>query len=214
MAITTNWAVIAAICGNFWQESTVNPGIWEGLVVGNPGYGLGQWTDNAQVSRRTALFNYLNSKGYALDSGEGQLEFLVYENVWNVLGADGSTSIYSTLTDFLNTTSTDVASLTREWMYHWEGISDGTENVRITFAEECYYQIFMNDDGTRYPWASGNVYLTRNEAFQNALLIKDYFLNENPPEPPGPPDPPDPPGPTPTRNKRKGLPPWLIYQIS
>ena len=83
MSITTNLYVIAAICGNFWQESTVNPGIWEGLTPNAPGYGLGQWTDNPPVvMRRTALFNWLQANGYAQDSGPGQLAFLVYENLW------------------------------------------------------------------------------------------------------------------------------------
>ena len=39
MSISSNLYVIAAICGNFYQESTVNPGIWEGLTPNAPGYG-------------------------------------------------------------------------------------------------------------------------------------------------------------------------------
>lgn len=208
MAISNNLYVIAAICGNFWQESTVNPGIWENLTIGDPGYGLGQWTDNPPiVERRTALFNYLDSHGYDRDSGDGQLEFLIYENIW--IPTSFEQSAYQTLTEFLQSTSTDLQALTREWMYHWEGINDGTFNTRWGYAD-----IFLNfmweqsQSAYREPWFKGNYYLTQNEASWNCMRIMDFFLENEPPEPP------EPPGPTPTRTKRKGLPPWLIYKIS
>ena len=211
MAISSNLYVIAAICGNFWQESTVNPGIWENLTVGDPGFGLGQWTDNPPVvERRTALFNYLDSHGYARDSGDGQLEFLVYENIW--IPTSFQQSNYATLTEFFESTSNDLEALTREWMYHWEGINDGTFETRYQAALR-FLNFFWDNSSSSYrePWFSGNYYLTENEASWNSMRIMDFFLENEPPEPP---EPPDPPGPTPTRKKRKGLPPWLIYQIS
>lgn len=206
MAYSTNLYVIAAICGNFWQESTVNPGVWEGLTPGNPGYGLGQWTDNAQVSRRTALFNYLSANGYSQDSGFGQLKFFIYEDVWNVLGAGGHTSSYSNLTDYLSSTSNSLRDLTLEFMYHWEGINDGTEAIRYDAAVR-YLTLFENDDGIRVPWYASNSLLGVSESGANALHVMDFFLGGSPPDPPGP-------SPTPTRIKRKGLPPWLIDKLT
>lgn len=214
MAISSNLYVIAAICGNFWQESTVNPGIWErkdGQIINTPGYGLGQWTDNPPyVERRTALFNYLDSHGYARDSGDGQLEFLVYENIW--IPTTFQQSDYQTLTDFFQSTSIDLQALTREWMYHWEGIDDGSFNARWGAASDIL-QFFRDNSPSSYrePWFTVNDYLSMNQACWNSMRIMDFFLENEPPEPP---EPPDPPGPTPTRKKRKGLPPWLIYQIS
>ena len=188
MAICTNLSVIAAICGNFYQESTVNPGIWEGLTIGNPGYGLGQWTDNPpQVMRRTALFNWLDNNGYAHDSGDGQLNFLVYENLW--IPSLITPSAYNTLTDFFNSTDTNITNLVYEFMYHWEGINDGSDNTRINAALH-FYDAFINDDGARLPWFTGNYYLTLNaESTDNALRIKDFFLETEPPEPPEPSEP-------------------------
>lgn len=211
MAISSNLRVIAAICGNFWQESTVNPGIWErkdGQIINTPGYGLGQWTDNPPiVERRTALFNYLDSHGYARDSGDGQLEFLVYENIW--IPTSFEQSAYSTLTEFFESTSNDLEALTREWMYHWEGINDGSFETRYQAALH-FLNFFWDNESSSYrePWFSENEYLTLNEASWNSMRIMDFFLENEPPEPP------EPPRPTPTRKKRKGLPPWLIYQIS
>lgn len=177
--ITNNLAVIAAICGNFWQESTVNPGIWENLTVNAPGYGLGQWTDTpGVVSRRTALFNWLAAHGYPQDSGPGQLEFLVYENVWLGNGA-GYTSAYNSLTDFLTTSDQNIQNLTGEFMHQWEGIDDGTLSVRVSFAYDAL-SLFLNDPGTRSPWVSGNFYNSRQTALDNCLNILDFFTGALP----------------------------------
>lgn len=183
MAITNNLYVIAAICGNFYQESTVNPGIWENLTVGAPGYGLGQWTNNEQTSRRTALFNYLHDNNYAIDSGEGQLNFLIYEDLW--IPTLITQSAYSTLTDYLTSTDTNLYNLVQEFMYHWEGINDNSFNTRYQWAQ-TFYGLFVNDSGMRQPWTSGNFYCTPQQTLDNALLIKDFFTGETPPEPPEP----------------------------
>ena len=188
MSISSNLYVIAAICGNFYQESTVNPGIWEGLTPNAPGYGLGQWTDNPpQVMRRTALFNWLNANNYPHDSGDGQLAFLVYENLW--IPSLFQQSAYNTLGDFFATSSQNLADLVREWMWHWEGIDDGTLGVRYDAAAH-FLSAFQNDDGTRLPWFTGNYYLQlERESTDNALRIMDFFLGSEPPTPPGPDEP-------------------------
>ena len=181
--------MIAAICGNFYQESTVNPGVWEGLTPNAPGYGLGQWTDNPpQVMRRTALFNWLNANGYSRDSGEGQLKFLVHENLW--IPSLIQPSAYNTLTDYFNSTSTNISDLVYEFMYHWEGINDGSYSTRYGAALD-FYNAFINDNGNRTPWHTGNNFLRLEyESTDNALLIKDFFL-EDEPTPPEPPEPTD-----------------------
>lgn len=180
--ISNNLNVIAAICGNFYQESTVNPGIWENLTVNAPGFGLGQWTDNPpQVMRRTALFDYLDAHGYSRDSGPGQLEFLVYEDLW--IPSLFQQSAYNTLSDFFASTSTNLLDLTLEWMHHWEGIDDGTFGIRYSAAQH-FLSAFQNDDGSRLPWFTGNYYLARDyESTDNALLIMDFFLGATPPGP-------------------------------
>lgn len=204
--ISTNIYVIAAICGNFWQESTVNPGIWEGLTVGAPGYGLGQWTDNPPVvMRRSALFNWLSQNGYSQDSGDGQLAFLVHEDLW--IPSLFTPSAYSTMSDFFSSTSTSLSELVREWMYHWEGIDDGSYQNRYDAAWD-YLETFRHPPAERNPWYSSNAYNSVSQARSNALRIMDFFLGEEP-TPPGP-------GPEPTeeelvalmraamKNKRKG----------
>ena len=183
--ISSNLYVIAAICGNFYQESTVNPGIWEILTVNAPGFGLGQWTDNPPVvMRRTALFNWLDANGYARDSGDGQLAFLVYENLW--IPSLIQQSAYNTLNEYLTTSSTNLYNLVTEFMFHWEGIDDGTDLVRYNMAED-FLQELQNDNGERMPWYSSNDFNTVNYARWNSLRIKDFFMGYVPPTPPTPP---------------------------
>ena len=187
--ITNNLYVIAAICGNFWQESQVNPGAWENWTVGSPGFGLGQWTDNPPVvMRRTALFNWLDAQGLPHDSGPGQLAFLIHEDIW--IPSSFQQSDYNTLTDFLSSTSTDLQSLTREWMYHWEGIDDGSFNNRWGAAADIL-NFFWDNMGSSYrePWFSVNDFLSFNEACWNSMRIMDFFMEYVPPEPPGPDEP-------------------------
>lgn len=175
--ITNNLYVIAAVCGNFWQESTVNPGVYEGLDPAGAGYGLGQWTDNAVTHRKTDLFNWLSANGYARNSGEGQLEYLMYENVWLGNGA-GHTSAYSSLTEFLQSTSNNLSDLTYEFMTQWEGIDDGTLPRRLNGAQ-VFHDAFLNDTGTRVPWTAGNFLLSWEQATNNALHILDFFLEND-----------------------------------
>lgn len=62
---------IMALLGNMSQESTVNPGFWEGRQefpsTTMRGFGLVQWTPYRDI------VNWQNKNGYKLGSGDGQL---------------------------------------------------------------------------------------------------------------------------------------------
>lgn len=166
----TSIYVVAAICGNWWAESTMSPGIWEGLVVGANGYGLGQWS----FGRRTRLFQYLDSHGHARDSGDGQIQFFIEEGTWYGTG---------TLNDFLNNTSTDIDDLTRQFFEYWESPYDDTLPYRQETARNCYQYILehQNVDPSTLHWISGNRYLSIPERYNNVLLVyfalNGYLLN-------------------------------------
>lgn len=178
--ITNNLYVIAAICGNFWRESTVNPGVWENLTIGDPGYGLGQWTDLPQygLTRRTQLFQWLSANGYAQDSGEGQLAYLVYENYWIPNNQYGQ-SAYPTLADYLTSTSTNLQDLVYEFMWHWEGINDPQAADRLQYAQQ-FLTVMQQDPGYRMPWSIGNFYNSVTQAEFNSLHIMDWFITASP----------------------------------
>lgn len=193
--------VIAAMCGNFWQESTINPALWQGTIVGAAGYGLGQWTDNAVTNRKTKLFNWLDANGYSMDNGDAQLEYLIYENEWYSTGAARG---YENLQAFLTSDSTDLNALTSAYMRGWEGISDdGTLSLRQEKAKECYDYILAHaQDATITAWIVGNRYLSDAERLNNSVMVYRYLSGGTPPEPPHP-----------ERAKRHHMPIWLYPLI-
>ena len=177
--------VVAAILGNWMQESSVNPGIWESLIpcpwdymhTQNPmagGYGLGQWTNTARSNMRCLnLHNYVISKGYQDGQADGQLMFLGQEDIWNLtsprLGLPN-------LRSFLESTSTDLESLTFDFLICWEGINDGTFPVRYAAAQRfaSYIQAHANDDPALYNTCyTGNRILSDAETLHNVMYI--YF---------------------------------------
>lgn len=161
--------VVAAIAGNWWQESNINPGVWQNLTVGAPGFGLGQWTDNSQTDRRTKLFAWLDEHGYAHDSPEGQLEYLVVEDVWYSVGWAAD---FPNLQSFLTSDSTDLEMLTKAFMRGWEGITDGTEDIRIKAAQKCYdYMVAHGNDDSITSWYISNSYLSEAQRLNNAVML-------------------------------------------
>ena len=176
--------VISAICGNWFHESNINPGIYEGLhvvpltdnnVYG--GYGLGQWTNNSQVHRRTELVTWLRANGYADDSGEGQLAYLIYENVWY---STQEAAQFADLHDFLYTDITDIELLTHAFCIGWEGIHDSSWDTRVTYARQCYAYIQNHAQDTSITtWFKGNNWLTDAQVLNNAVLVYRYLNEES-----------------------------------
>lgn len=168
--------VCAAICGNFWQESGINPGVWEDLDVANwdtigHGYGLGQWTNANSTGRLYQLHQFLVNNGYADDSGDGELDFLMNENHWTY----HSEYPFNSLSEFLQSDSQDITMLTHAFNLCWEGIHDSTWDVRVDYANLCLDYIQKHGNETFY-WISDNRYLTELERLNNAILVYQ-FLN-------------------------------------
>ena len=63
---------VCAMLGNMQSESTINPGIWQGLDSSRVdlGYGLVQWTKYT---------SWATGRGYAIGDIDGQLERIIYE---------------------------------------------------------------------------------------------------------------------------------------
>lgn len=175
--------VIAAMCGNFFGESGVNPGIWEGLVPcawdhqydGHGGFGLGQWTNVGTTHGRCwNLHEWVTSNGYSDGDGYGQLAFLIHEDYWTPQSI--SQSAYATLEDFLTSDSTNIAELTKEYMWHWEGINNSSLSTRQQFAQTAYAYITEHyGDENITTWTSVNAYITETQALNNCVLIARYL---------------------------------------
>lgn len=138
---TRHWTLnaIAAVAGNFYGESGLNPGIWQNLDEGNTslGLGLGQWTP------ATKLLNWASDNGYPWDDGDSQCIFLD-ENAgqWHNSGRPGVPSTPPVDWDGFKTSTTSVETLCTWFYWYWEdpNYSDDTLPTRIAKAN-YYYEL-------------------------------------------------------------------------
>lgn len=175
--------VVSAICGNWWQESTMNPGIWEGLNVGNwtdqyVGFGLGQWTNvGTNYGRLYNLHDFAVNNGFTESDPQCQLSFFSHENYWST----GYSTPYNSLSDFLNSTSTDVEMLAEYFCKGWEGIVDSSMTTRKTTASNCLQYIMTHYNDTNIStWYVSNNYLSDSERYNNAVLLARYLMGGQP----------------------------------
>lgn len=170
--------VISAMLGNFWAESTVNPGIWQGLHESDSwdvlrvGYGLGQWTNTTTqygTSWRLRDFHdWMINNGYAVDDLGGQIKYIDYEHEW--LASSSDPLGYSSFDDFVNSNSTDLDDLTASWFYSWENPGDDTLPKRQGYAQTIFdYLSDHKDDNVSV--ISGNRYLSESEVLNNSVAF-------------------------------------------
>lgn len=186
--------VISAICGNWRQESNINPGLWQNQHAGtwtdlNKGYGLGQWTNTGGDThgRLYQLHQWLSSHNYADDDGDAQIQYLIVEGTWY---QQGEATLFSSLNDFLASDSTDIELLTHAYNIGWEGIHDASWDDRVTYARWAYdYILAHKDDASITTWITGNRYLTLSEIGNNAVMAYRALSGTIPPSPPVPPTP-------------------------
>lgn len=185
--------VISAICGNWWQESGINSGVWENLQVGqwtdlNKGYGLGQWTNTGGDThgRLYRLHDYMYNNGYDPSYFYGQLDYIPYEGVWF---RRAEAYDYPTLNDFLTSQDTNITALTHAWNIGWEGIHDASWNRRVQYALDVFDYLQNNyDPNTQYTPVVGNTYLSVADRMNNACCMFAYWNGGAvPPTPPTPP---------------------------
>lgn len=130
---------VAAVGGNMWQESTVNPGQWQiGYYENfNGGYGLGQWTP------ATKLKKWCEDRGLAWrGNGTNQLKMLNEDSAqWheNHSNPDVPSKPPLTFEEFKKSTL-DVAILTEYWLWYWEEPNPSSAEVqkRLDAAAEYY----------------------------------------------------------------------------
>lgn len=122
---------IAAMLGNMQSESTINPGIWEGLDPYTGGYGLVQWTP------------YTNYSDWAgadwQDNGQKEMERIIYELNHGLQWI--STSKYPmSFADFTLSQETP-SELAQVWLYNYERPKVKPQPIRSTRANYWYEYI-------------------------------------------------------------------------
>lgn len=197
--------VIAAICGNFYGESNVNPGMWESFIpcawdyqyegTHRGGFGLGQWTNvGTPYGRCWNLHSWVTSNGYTDGDGNGQLAFLLHEAYWA-----GVAGPYSSLDEYLQSDLTNIPYLVELYMRNWEGIMDSSLSTRQSRAQTYYdyIQSHKTDDPGTYIWVSGNRSLTEAEILNNVMCVYFWFIYNYG-----------------GNTGRKRLPWWLLWKMS
>lgn len=170
--------VVSAIGGNMWRESHVDPSLWESLTPGSGGYGLCQWTGD----RRINLFQWMEAQGYAVSDGDGQIEFLIYEQDW--IDTSSSPLHFNSLNEFLESTSTDIPALTETFMKCWERPGVPALQERIEFAQKAYSYL-LDHGNNQVDWIIGNRYLSEAEGLNNMVRVWQKFNGSTPPHPGG-----------------------------
>lgn len=168
-AIGASLYVIAALCGNAWQESTINSGLHQ--VEGNA-FGLFQWDGG----RKTALLNWLSQNGYSDDDPIGQLMYFIEEPGSWIANVESLQNNITNLRDFLSSDSTDIRLLTRLFCDCWERPGIPAIENRYARAQQCYDYINNNaQNGDINTWVIGNRYLTEEESLNNAVMLYRSF---------------------------------------
>lgn len=180
--------VIAAICGNWWWESSVNPTRYENdqpvdWHVLNRGYGLGQWTNTGGNinGRLWSLHSWVTSNGFSDGDGDGQLEYLIAEDYWTPKSA--SRYHYQNLTQFLTSSEQNVTNLTWDFLACWEGITGDRFTERKQYATRALRFIEEHkNDGITYNWITYWGRLDDNDALNNVMVIYQRLGKWRPPK--------------------------------
>lgn len=157
--------VIAALAGNAWRESHINPTLQQ---LGGGAFGLFQWDG----TRREALLSWLSDNGYESTDPNGQMQYLIVEGDWQ-----GSYGGISSLDEFMQSDSTDIAMLTTAFCTCWERPGVPALDERIQFANKAleYIQDNANDTSITTWETEPMYYLSEAQALKNAVLMYRYY---------------------------------------
>lgn len=161
----TSVYVIAALAGNAWRESHINPTLHQ---LGGGAFGIFQWDG----TRREALLSWLSDNGYESTDPNGQMQYLIVEGDWQ-----GSYGGISSLDEFMQSDSTDVAMLTTAFCTCWERPGVPALDERIQFANKAleYIQDNANDTSITTWETEPMYYLSEAQALKNAVLMYRYY---------------------------------------
>lgn len=112
---------VCGMLGNMQTESTINPGIWQGLNLGDTsgGYGLVQWTP------ATKYITWANSESLDYTAMDSQLKRILYEVQENIQWIDSS----MTFQEFTQSTDTPY-NLAMRFITSYERPADPNQPIR------------------------------------------------------------------------------------
>lgn len=127
---------LEAVCGmlgNMQVESTINPGLWYGFIVGGPSYGLTQWDPYTKYSNWAG-------EGWE-NNGDKQCERIQYEVdnglQWFSNSAAPIVNPPITFREF-SVSTLDVETLANYFLWYYEHPADAIQPVRAKNARRWY----------------------------------------------------------------------------
>lgn len=154
---------VAGMLGNMVWESTVNPDIWESLVVDySRGFGFTQWTP------ATKLFDWV---GNTNPTPEQELDRINYEAENNIQWFENPevspVSPPISFTEF-KTSKLDIRILATYFLYYYEHPSDPHQEQKRGDSAEHFYNLLEGESCKIYPKR-----LTDNGILNNPLWYSD-----------------------------------------
>lgn len=131
---------ISAIIANMEAESTINPGIWEGLVPYSGGYGLVQWTPYYKYSDWAGM--------YWENNGDAQCKRIAYEFDNGLQYYP--TNAYAILASTFKKSNDEPEYLAGAWMYNYERPASYSS---LLYRQERarYWYNYLKDDTPQVP---------------------------------------------------------------
>lgn len=134
---TRGWSknAIAGMLGNMETESTLNPGIWEGLSNSDPsrGFGLVQWTPSTKY---TAWCSERDIDPTHMDSALARIEYEVENGLQWI-----QTDMYPLTFKAFKTSTATPTYLANAFLYNYERPAETPQPARGEQAEEWYKMI-------------------------------------------------------------------------
>lgn len=131
---------IAAILGNMQAESTINPQLYESLIVDNTrGYGLTQWTP------ATKLIEWCEQNNFDYTDGGSQLNRIVHELQNNLQWFRNQKAPIKeppvTFLEWAYTESLSLKECTNYFLWYYEHPAETLQPLRLEYAKAWYKYI-------------------------------------------------------------------------
>ena len=163
---------ICGMLGNIQRESTINPGIWQGLKAGNEalGFGLVQWTPAIKY------INWCNDQGLNPSEMDSNLKRILYE-VENNIQYIPTDSYPETFKEFTKSTK-EVSYLAQAFCYNYEragvvAIAQRVSNAKYWFnsltGEKAYTPRLTSEGmlGSKYWYSNTNPFYASGYGLPN-----------------------------------------------
>ena len=166
---------VCAMLGNMQSESTINPGIWQGLDSSRVdlGYGLVQWTPSTKYT------SWATGRGYAIGDIDGQLERIIYEKDNSIQWQKVTTTM--TFAQF-STSTASVETLAELFELNYEQHAGSAQPARKTQARYWYNREGPDYDCSSFQyhgWKQGGIDMISSRGYSGmtSTMLADFTAN-------------------------------------